>query len=92
MCVLLLHYKVGEPEDAEFAEFTERDTNTLLEIRDDLDGVMTKFVAVRAVLHRGMSNDDIPPGNTHATTTCVASQVELLTQRAPPSWKLDLRS
>ena len=49
MCVLLLHYKVGEPEDAESAEFTERDTNTLLEIRDDLDGVMTKLFNLRGL-------------------------------------------
>ena len=38
-------------------------------------------VAVHAVLHRGLSKDDIPPGNTHAATTCVASQVELLTPK-----------
>lgn len=48
VCVLLLHYKVDEDqEDADSAEYTERDTNTLLDIRDDLDGVMTKLFNLR---------------------------------------------
>merc|ERR1719341_783526 len=49
VCVLLLHHKVGDPTDAESAEYTERDTNTLLEIRDDLDGVMTKLFNLRGL-------------------------------------------
>ena len=47
VCVLLLHYKVEDQEDADSAEFTERDTNTLLDIRDDLDGVLTKLFNLR---------------------------------------------
>ena len=47
VCVLLLHYKVEDQEDADSVEFTERDTNTLLDIRDDLDGVLTKLFNLR---------------------------------------------
>lgn len=36
-----------DQEDADSAENTERDTNTLLDIRDDLDGVMTKLFNLR---------------------------------------------
>ena len=38
-------------------------------------------VAVHTVLHRGLSKDDLRPGNSHATATCAASQVELLTTK-----------
>ena len=49
VCVLLLHYKVEEEnlEGADSGEHSERDTNTLLDIRDDLDGVMTKLFNLR---------------------------------------------
>ena len=38
-------------------------------------------VAVHTVLHRGLSKDDLRPGNSHATATCAASQVGLLTPK-----------
>ena len=38
-------------------------------------------VAVLTGLHRGLSNDDLRPGNSHATATCAASQVGLLTPK-----------
>ena len=39
------------------------------------------LVAVLTGLHRGLSNDDLRPGNSHATATCAASQVGLLTPK-----------
>ena len=59
VCVLLLHHKVGDPTDAESAEYTERDTNTLLEIRDDLDGVMTKLFNLRGLKNPTVKTEQI---------------------------------
>ena len=49
MCVLLLHYQPPGKENMEEEEEAEtRDTNTLMGIRDELDGVWTKLFNLRA--------------------------------------------
>ena len=48
MCVLLLHYQPPCNESMEEEETETRDTNTLMGIRDELDGVWTKLFNLRA--------------------------------------------
>ena len=50
MCVLLLHYQppCKESVEEEEEETETRDTNTLMGIRDELDGVWTKLFNLRA--------------------------------------------